>query len=564
MQPKELPPPYEPPRALPRPEPPKDWRPRFAIGALLAALLATWMDSTAFFLLAFSMCAAVLLSWLRAHSRGWTLLAGAPLLWWGLLESAGHDDSIIAYAQAYPLLALVLLFMAGVIAGSVALDREGWERFADLARIGKPFRKWRDRVEAYGHSKALGILFSALGIFLVLALLEPFTPERGWNDFRAEVERLVGSRAAALNGKVSQDVIAQVARARPDQREDVQAAALEAAKAAIEQLQAALTRLANIGGSPAVLSVGRAKIKELSDSAPDQLMAELQEPAGRARAQAQAHILTEARERIAGAAWSAMQKVKPTLLSDAEPELLAAHRLARDKAMRPAALDSVVGRLVSELEKQATAARREPSRFGRSDRACRWRPPFLRRDPRRTDGGRATQGGRPCQKLRGGSGSLSQAVPSAESAQGSPYTARASMCRSMSASRARWKRAALAIEVISDAICPWCWVAKRRLGRAIAALAPAMTASVTWRPFELNPEMPKAGVDRRAYRSAKFGSWQRSQALDAQVAAAGRSEGLLFNHDTMERTPNTLDAHRLIRLAGQQGKQDAPQAVGTR
>src|ERR1700726_1851714 len=79
----------------------------------------------------------------------------------------------------------------------------------------------------------------------------------------------------------------------------------------------------------------------------------------------------------------------------------------------------------------------------------------------------------------------------------------------------------LAIEVISDAICPWCWVAKRRLESAIKALAPDVKASVTWRPFELNPGMPKAGLDRRAYRSAKFGSWQRSQALDAQVAAAG-------------------------------------------
>jgi len=114
----------------------------------------------------------------------------------------------------------------------------------------------------------------------------------------------------------------------------------------------------------------------------------------------------------------------------------------------------------------------------------------------------------------------------------------------------------LAIEVISDAICPWCWVAKRRLDRAIAAISPDVTASVTWRPFELNPEMPKAGVDRRAYRSAKFGSWQHSQALDTQVAAAGRSDGLVFNHDKMERTPNTVDAHRLIWLAGQQGKQD--------
>jgi predicted DsbA family dithiol-disulfide isomerase len=117
-------------------------------------------------------------------------------------------------------------------------------------------------------------------------------------------------------------------------------------------------------------------------------------------------------------------------------------------------------------------------------------------------------------------------------------------------------KATLVIEVISDAICPWCWVAKRRLESAIAALAPDITTTVTWRPFELNPGMPKAGVDRRAYRSAKFGSWQRSQARDAQVAAAGRSEGLVFNHDRMERTPNTVDAHRLIRLAGQQGKQD--------
>jgi predicted DsbA family dithiol-disulfide isomerase len=67
--------------------------------------------------------------------------------------------------------------------------------------------------------------------------------------------------------------------------------------------------------------------------------------------------------------------------------------------------------------------------------------------------------------------------------------------------------------------------------------------------------MPKAGIDRRAYRSAKFGSWQRSQALDAQVAAAGWPDGLVFNHDRMGRTPNTIDAHRLIRLAGQEGKQ---------
>ena len=117
-------------------------------------------------------------------------------------------------------------------------------------------------------------------------------------------------------------------------------------------------------------------------------------------------------------------------------------------------------------------------------------------------------------------------------------------------------RATLPIEVISDAICPWCWIAKRRLDRAITALSPDIRASVTWRPFELNPGMPKTGMDRHTYRSAKFGSWQHSQAFDTQVAAAGRSEGLIFNHDRIERTPNTIEAHRLIWLAGEQGEQD--------
>lgn len=115
----------------------------------------------------------------------------------------------------------------------------------------------------------------------------------------------------------------------------------------------------------------------------------------------------------------------------------------------------------------------------------------------------------------------------------------------------------LTIEVISDAICPWCWVGKRRLDRALAALSPEINATVTWRPFELNPDMPKEGLDRRAYRSRKFGSWERSQGLDAEVAAAAKADGLDFHHDRMERTPNTIDAHRLIWLAGREGKQDA-------
>ena len=78
-----------------------------------------------------------------------------------------------------------------------------------------------------------------------------------------------------------------------------------------------------------------------------------------------------------------------------------------------------------------------------------------------------------------------------------------------------------------------------------------------WLPFQLNPQMPKEGISRREYRTKKFGSWQRSQELDAQVAAAGEAEGIHFAFDRIERTPNTLDAHRLIWLADKEGVQDA-------
>jgi predicted DsbA family dithiol-disulfide isomerase len=114
----------------------------------------------------------------------------------------------------------------------------------------------------------------------------------------------------------------------------------------------------------------------------------------------------------------------------------------------------------------------------------------------------------------------------------------------------------ITIDVTSDVICPWCYVGKRRLEKAIA-LAGGGDVRVRWHPFQLNPRMPKAGVNRKEYRSAKFGSCERSLALDAQVAAAGRAEGIPFAHDKIERTPNTFDAHRLIWLADQNGVQDA-------
>lgn len=112
----------------------------------------------------------------------------------------------------------------------------------------------------------------------------------------------------------------------------------------------------------------------------------------------------------------------------------------------------------------------------------------------------------------------------------------------------------LELSVVSDTICPWCYVGKRRIERAIEALAAeGLEISLRWLPFELNPEMPKAGMDRRTYRAAKFGSWERSQALDAQVAAEGAREGIAFRHDRITRTPNTRASHRLIWLAGEVG-----------
>jgi predicted DsbA family dithiol-disulfide isomerase len=105
----------------------------------------------------------------------------------------------------------------------------------------------------------------------------------------------------------------------------------------------------------------------------------------------------------------------------------------------------------------------------------------------------------------------------------------------------------LVVDVTSDLICPWCFVAKRRLEKASSILG--KTLEVRWHPFQLNPEMPVEGLDRRLYRSAKFGSWEQSQRLDAQVSAAGAEVGIRFRHDLMKRTPNTFRGHVLLAAA---------------
>jgi predicted DsbA family dithiol-disulfide isomerase len=111
------------------------------------------------------------------------------------------------------------------------------------------------------------------------------------------------------------------------------------------------------------------------------------------------------------------------------------------------------------------------------------------------------------------------------------------------------------IDIISDVICPWCFIGKRRLERALAA-RPEFDVQIAWQPFQLNPDMPPEGMDRSAYLAAKFGSPAHARHINREVDRVGPEEGIAFAFDRIERTPNTIDAHRLIRLAGEQGCQD--------
>lgn len=113
------------------------------------------------------------------------------------------------------------------------------------------------------------------------------------------------------------------------------------------------------------------------------------------------------------------------------------------------------------------------------------------------------------------------------------------------------------VDVISDAICPWCWIGKAHLGAALEELRQeGLEFQVRWRPFQLNADMPAEGVERDEYRARKFGSLERSRELDAGVTEAGRAAGLDFRFELMRRTPNTVAAHRVIRMAGEAGVQD--------
>ena len=112
------------------------------------------------------------------------------------------------------------------------------------------------------------------------------------------------------------------------------------------------------------------------------------------------------------------------------------------------------------------------------------------------------------------------------------------------------------IDVISDTVCPWCFIGKRRLMRAMA-LRPNIVFDVKWRPYRLDPTVPKSGMDRQAYMRAKFGDDpMKIVEMHKLIAAEGAKDGIEFDFAAIRRRPDTLDSHRLIRWAEANGVQD--------
>jgi predicted DsbA family dithiol-disulfide isomerase len=115
----------------------------------------------------------------------------------------------------------------------------------------------------------------------------------------------------------------------------------------------------------------------------------------------------------------------------------------------------------------------------------------------------------------------------------------------------------LRLQVVADLICPWCFIGKRSLDQALRILAEqGLDVDVDWLPYQLNPAMPTEGMDRKEFRSTRFGSWENALAMDARAVEAGRHRGAEFNYQLQNRTPNTVAAHALVRLARSEGGAD--------
>ncbi len=115
----------------------------------------------------------------------------------------------------------------------------------------------------------------------------------------------------------------------------------------------------------------------------------------------------------------------------------------------------------------------------------------------------------------------------------------------------------LTVDIVSDVVCPWCFIGKRNLEAALAELPATKDAVVRWHPYELNPDLPAEGVERKRYLEAKFGGSARASEVYARVREAGERAGIAFDFDAIVRQPNTREAHRLIAWAQGSGDADA-------
>lgn len=113
----------------------------------------------------------------------------------------------------------------------------------------------------------------------------------------------------------------------------------------------------------------------------------------------------------------------------------------------------------------------------------------------------------------------------------------------------------LTVDVVSDVMCPWCFIGKRRLEAALRSV-PDLNVLVRWHPFQLDATLPKTGKDRQKYLSDKFGGLDRANAFYSQIRAAGQEEGIPFAFDAITLSPNTLDCHRLILWSNDDDLQD--------
>jgi predicted DsbA family dithiol-disulfide isomerase len=113
-------------------------------------------------------------------------------------------------------------------------------------------------------------------------------------------------------------------------------------------------------------------------------------------------------------------------------------------------------------------------------------------------------------------------------------------------------RTELRVDIVSDVMCPWCFIGKKNLEEA-SRIAEGVDLNISWRPYQLDPTIPQEGIDRRAYMIAKFGTEERLKTIHQRVEEAGKAAGIDFDFDAIEVSPNSMDAHRLIRWAGSVG-----------